>query len=348
MIKISQIFNPVILFENLQQAEKLYFRTGKIDSDGKEKILNVTHGDNYTKILSDFYIVIDEYLGYRDVSTQLREYYEWLKRYNNKFLPIQGLDGGTITPNTNAYDIMNCLESRDKIIQLLLKLPSIARRNFPYKQKVMDSKELKDLANQLQYFMGQYSLLENRSDEVKDKINKKIFRSGYSLDEWIEFIEEKENIFNEIKLDKDGLRTIINDGDSDLVYETDKVWVIEVYSPYTIQELGCNSYWCFTYGKTMMNNWDSHSYMDMVYLIVDWDEDPSSPEFMHVLIKPIDELIDRTISGDFDDEEDDYDYILYDMGNTNVYGPLNRLTYWICNGIDKTCYNKIKELFNFE
>lgn len=44
-----------LLIENLQLANKVYFNTGKLTEEDKNIILNITNGDNYTKIISDFY-----------------------------------------------------------------------------------------------------------------------------------------------------------------------------------------------------------------------------------------------------------------------------------------------------
>ena len=43
------------LYENVQLADKLYFNTDKLSQEDKDIILGITGGDNYTKIISDFY-----------------------------------------------------------------------------------------------------------------------------------------------------------------------------------------------------------------------------------------------------------------------------------------------------
>jgi hypothetical protein len=43
------------IFENIQQAEKYYFNNGKITGEHKDKILEITNGDNYTKMICDMY-----------------------------------------------------------------------------------------------------------------------------------------------------------------------------------------------------------------------------------------------------------------------------------------------------
>ena len=46
------------LFENIQLADKLYFNNNKLSQEDKDIILNITHGDNYTKIVTDFYFSV--------------------------------------------------------------------------------------------------------------------------------------------------------------------------------------------------------------------------------------------------------------------------------------------------
>ena len=41
------------IFDNLQLADKLYFKTGELTPRDKELILSITGGDNYTKLIAD-------------------------------------------------------------------------------------------------------------------------------------------------------------------------------------------------------------------------------------------------------------------------------------------------------
>ena len=44
----------LLLRENLQQADKLYFNSGRLTPEDKQMILSITHGDAYTRLLSDW------------------------------------------------------------------------------------------------------------------------------------------------------------------------------------------------------------------------------------------------------------------------------------------------------
>ena len=344
--------NKKVLSENYQLADKLYFQSGKIPPEGQSEILDISGGDNYTKILSDIYLYVNEHMSYYSSKRILREKYSELKAYSkqHKFLPIADL--GDINHVENIGVLINLLTRRNEILIELNKLPSIARRNFPERQDVHDIKWFNDIRNKLIYFMGHYSLLENRPKEVVDKINKKIFRSGYSIDDWLDFIEDKGSIFEEQPITKESLLEIIEEGDSELVYNKNNMWVVEVYSAYTMKELGCNSYWCFSYGGNLISNWSQYSTNDMVYLIIDFSEDYSSEDFMHVLIRPIDDAIENYPGPDgdsdaLDDYYETYNELLYDMGNTNKDDPIGILRYMFCKDNDN-CGNKLLQLFNFE
>ena len=52
---MSKSFIQQILRENLQQADKFYFKTGKLSEKARQIILMITNGDPYTKLVTDMY-----------------------------------------------------------------------------------------------------------------------------------------------------------------------------------------------------------------------------------------------------------------------------------------------------
>ena len=113
----------------------------------------------------------------------------------------------------------------------------------------------------------------------------------------------------------------------DDIYENGNIMVVEVTGPYGMKEIGCNSLWCFTYGGGA--NWqtfDNHSTNGIVYAIIDFSQSSDSPDFMHVLIKPL--IYDETTPGsdEFTGEEEN-DNKLYNMANESVneagYSPID-------------------------
>ena len=62
MIKLFEK-RAVILFENIQLADKVYFKTGKLSDIDKNRILKITNSDNYTKIICDIYYYLKSEMG---------------------------------------------------------------------------------------------------------------------------------------------------------------------------------------------------------------------------------------------------------------------------------------------
>ena len=83
-----------MLTENLQQAESLYFKTGKLSQQYKKAILNITGGDIFTKLVAD---IVFHFLMHRpkdifdEGSVRMGEkFYELLKSYNKSLFPVPG------------------------------------------------------------------------------------------------------------------------------------------------------------------------------------------------------------------------------------------------------------------
>ena len=60
-----------MLNENIQLADKVYFKTGKLSEDDKEIILSITNGNNYTKLISDFYYYLKKESFNENIKTTL-------------------------------------------------------------------------------------------------------------------------------------------------------------------------------------------------------------------------------------------------------------------------------------
>jgi hypothetical protein len=106
--------------------------------------------------------------------------------------------------------------------------------------------------HRLEYFLGHYSLLDNRDAELKKFVEKKMFKSGMTIEKLLSFVEEKENLLGGKKFDKDVIKSVIEDnnhGELEIIYDQGDIMVVEVGGPYGIKEIGCNSLWCFTYGE---------------------------------------------------------------------------------------------------
>lgn len=80
-----------MLNENLQQAEKLYFKNNKIGEVYKNAILNITGGDVFTKLVADFVFHMSSFGNYDASDLKMAQnFYKYLKAYNKSVFPIPG------------------------------------------------------------------------------------------------------------------------------------------------------------------------------------------------------------------------------------------------------------------
>lgn len=316
-----------ILKENIQLADKVYFKTGKLSDEDKEIIIGVTGGDNYTKIISDIYIHLKEnYYNSNQLSKQLGLLYNDIISYNKNVFPIIGFD---INNPSNVNEIVAGLDSRRKIINEIKKLPSIAKRNLKGDiRKERTYYELSRYQNDLNYFMGYYSLLSNRDEDIQLKIARKMFKGNTTLEELMRFVDEKQNFLGGVEFTRKDIEELSESEDFDIIYKKDESMIVRVDSPQGIKSIGCNSLWCFTYGSgydSAYRQWNEFSHNGIVYVLIDFREESDSEDFMHVLIKPLTDEDDNLITYNEDNEDDQPLYNMSNENYTNPYGVLEHL-----------------------
>lgn len=332
-----------ILKENIQLADKVYFKTGKLSDDDKKIILNITNGNNYTKLVSDIYFYLKkDKPNSNDLIKQLKPIYNDIINYNKNVYPIIGYN--VINP-LNIDKIIYGLEKRREIINEIKKLPSIATRNLRDDiRKERTYSELNKYLDDLEYFMAHYSLLSNRDKDVQIKILRKMFKGNTTLEQLMGFVDDKENFIGGVEFTRDDIKKLSESEDFEITYEQGNVMVVRVDSPDGIKAIGCNSLWCFTYGSGFADayrQWNNYSHNDVVYVLIDFREKSDSENFMHVLIRPLTDEEDSLIEYDEDDEDQ---HPLYNMSNENYSNP-----YSILNHLFGSNYIKIlNKYLNFE
>ena len=315
--------SKVLVSENIQAADKLYFTKGKLSPKVRETILRITGGDALTRILTDIYYAeiqqhhkqgqwalsaidddeeesVPDAEGHHHMENDvmkkedwllLRDTYNQLKAYNKNVFPIKGYSPNGVV---DIWNLIGAIKQRAQILEKIKALPSVAIRNMREDiRRERNYSEMQDYRSRLEYFLGHYSLLGNRDDKMKKVIDKKMFRANITLDNLISFAEEKENMLGGAKITKRMVKKMVEEDPYDLniVYEKGNVMVVDVTGAEGIKTIGCNSVWCFTYtGKSVYGNWrdfERYSTNGHVYAIIDFSKPSDSPYFMYVLIKPL-------------------------------------------------------------
>ena len=340
---IKNILRKNLIKENLQLADKVYFKAGKLSPEVRDIILGITNGDPYTKIMTDIYYYklmeghmakdlalkkanpenlgtsqIENDILTNDEVNRLIPIYNQLKQYNKNVFPILGF-------NLNGVEdvpyFIKTLESRQKILNIFNKWPSIAKRNMKYDiRKERDNREMNNYRDDLEYADAHISQLENRNEEAKKVIQQKIFPNNTTLDDVMDFIQDKENLLGGTDLTRKQIGQILKKDreqydELKVKYNKGNVMIIEVTGPYGIKEIGCNSVWCFTYnrggGSINWNDWYKNSTNNYCYVIIDFSESSDSEDFMHVLTKPL--MYDYSEVGTDGSER------LYNMANRDIH-----------------------------
>lgn len=324
IINESQL-GKIILYENIQLADKIYFKTGLLKPEVREDILKITNGDIFTKWVCDFYYV--------DGPWHFEEFYKLLKRYTirKNFIPI----------NLNEIETKNVigyyyfLKHREKIIKLLDEVPSIGLRNIKKDLSNLTMNNIYDFEHKLSYFIGVYSKISNRKPEILEKINNKIFNSKNSLEDMIDFLEDNEFLLSQGELDREKIMEIIEENyDLDLVYDKNNIMVVEVSGPSGMQEIGCISFWCHTYGNNY-NSYYDYSTDGYSYVVINLNESPNSSDFMYLVYKPLKKNYNLE-----DDNYDNYSAGIFYVTNEPVDDP-----YEVINLLGG--YNKAKKIMSF-
>lgn len=202
------------LNENLQLADKVYFKDNKLPEEVKKIILKITNGDPFTKLVTDiYYFILNEnhntgnwalsqldknhdenspltnYILDIDNLKKIKQLYLELKQYNKNVFPIKDFN---INGVENIGYFISAIKQRSQIIEILKKLPSVASRSIQKDIRTERSyPELQDYRHDLDYFYGYYSMLNNREPELRKKIENKLFRSNSSLETWLDFAKKK-------------------------------------------------------------------------------------------------------------------------------------------------------------
>lgn len=317
-----KIPSTAVLNENIQLADKVYFKTGKLSPEDKQTVMSITNGDNYSKFIADALFYVKEHSIYDNPARELRTLYDQVKSYNKNVFPIKGF---TDLNNVNIDEFLFSFQKREKIIEMFKNLPTIATRNLKAEiRQERDGRELENYRHLTEYLQTHISQITNRDEKMQSKIFQKMFKNGVTMEQLVDFVEDKNNLLGGAKVTKNEILKVVDENfnDMEIVYQKGNIMVVRVESPQAIKNIGCTSLWCFTYGTGFDNayrQWNNYSTNDTVYVVIDFGEQSDSSTFMHVVIKPID--------WDGENQEDQNDDGInsgrvFDMGNDTLDDPL--------------------------
>ena len=336
-------YNKKPLLENYQLVDKIYFKTNIIPENIKDIILSITNGNNYTKALCDAYLMFKD--AYRIGAYSIREnnyygifkmIYELITNYNKNVFPIKDYDVKDLTKLEN----LEVLIKRNKIIEDLNSLPSVAKRNLKTDiKKERDYSEMDSYLHYLNFFISEFSYIEGKSEYIKNILIKKIFKNNNTLDDLLQFMEDKQNIIHNKKYTLESFKKMLYDKtDVVTLYDKNNILVIQIDEPEDIKIIGDISLWCFTYGKSEGDFYE-YSTNGMIYVIIDFNANQETDNyFMTTLIKPL-EYKSKWKTCDYEDEKNIGK--LFDILNNQVDNPIKYLSKLIS-------FKECKRLFTFE
>lgn len=289
--------NKPTINETLGELDKVYVRTGIYDEEDRQEILNITHGDNYTKFIADvFYYLTNRYNPKMVKPTRLSERdrqilintYDKIKQYNKNVFPISDID--EVGQEMHPLDKMNNLRRREILIDRLKTFPSILLRNLRADiRKPRGQYEFEKVLEYTRNIQKALELINQVKPEYKEKIFKKVFSSANNTfetvakrlqDTAIPYLYQEDSPENTIEK--------INDmgDDAEILYNKNNVLVVKIKTPQAMGYIGCSSQWCFATDPSVYWGQYTSGYDDgFATIVFNFNETPSSPQAMVVVLE---------------------------------------------------------------
>jgi hypothetical protein len=273
-----------VLLENVQQADKLYFNSGKLSPEIKEEILSITGGDNYTRLVADLAF---HFLKFGNNKRLLEIFYDYLVSYDKNVFPVVGdlFDYGI--SDSNDFHILNLfalLQKRNDAVDALRTLPSIAIRNLKGIIKKPQNNEFayKEITDKLNELNGYLKVIPDNEKGLA--IKNKIFTSKNGLDDMVAIGKQFQyNFASGEELPRDEIVYLAHHNGSDIIQDTNEILVVRVNSSEAMQELSCTSLWCFSRPNSL-DFWYQYAPEGFLYLIFDYTKEYDDATFMLVYL----------------------------------------------------------------
>jgi len=281
-MKLSEIYN---IIEHREQMLKTYVKTGIFNEKDVKIIDSITNGDSYTKIVADVYKYLanlynPEMVTRKEINSHdlkiLNEFYENLLEYDKNVFPLSDLYANT--KFGHPLDTLNRLNTRKRIIKKLKLLPSIFLRNLKTDiRKERNEYEFRALESNVNLILDSMKLIEQLSDEKKEKVFKKIFSNEFNTFDKV--VERLQNTTIHYLSDESTVDDIIEKVDelgkdeAEVIYKKNNIIAVLVKSFYAMSQLGCFAQWCFV---TSSHQWDTYTYRGYPIIVFNNNKSASS------------------------------------------------------------------------
>lgn len=271
-----------MLLENLQLADKYFFKTNKLNLADKEQILEWTNGDAYTFKIAEAYYHSKVYAFKNEQINNnflkyLHSFYIHLKNYNPQVLPL--VDYVIEKPSKDILNFMGYITTRAHYVEQLQNLPSVFIRNI--KQLITKPRASRyDLDSDFQDLSGIVRAYKKISQELAPEdlslYNKKAFTS--KSDSLYDVMEKMQSVYAYFLDVKEPYNTVLKKAkqfgveviQAENIKDVRKLIVLKIDSPEEMREMGCGALWCIV--TDAYHYWDTYTqWTGSAFLIFDYN-----------------------------------------------------------------------------
>lgn len=275
------------LSENIQTAEKYFFKTGKLDESDKHIILNITNGDEMTFKISELYEYFKKHSVKDEITNNeilaIREFYKQLKNYDKEIFPY--FEFTIDRPSKDILGYWAYMKEREYCIKQLKRLPSVFIRNIKSLVDLKTPQEHKyyidNIREKLKHFADAAEKIKSELPEenyqilINKTFNSKVMKNGWDdlydtfRNNYYHFLEVEQPFEDVISTAKSiGAEIVEAVNTNDMKYI-----VVRVFDPEQMREIGCGALWCLvtnaTYHWDLYTNWTEFAYVIFDYKAVE-------------------------------------------------------------------------------
>lgn len=319
------------LTENLNLADKLFFRPGKLSPEVREGIVGITEGNNFTNLVASLYYHFKQDGQYdQGIMSMCEEFNDELINYDKNLFPVPGnlTDYGLDVQHDGFHvlTLAELLKNRNLLVYQWSKVSSLIKRNIlpliknelyahnPGKGTQHEQTNLtyafKAAAKILQEINETLKVLSPKKfEEIVPKLFSSHIRTLTELHKGITNLKNTLSMMNSnMGFTKDNVYENAAEYGCKIVKDDNNIMIVKVISAEAMQALGCFSSWCFAVPGGD-EYWDDYAPRGYVYIIYDFSMDVEDSRFMMVYLPDTNAL--------YLSNNQQYDEVHRDMNSTN-------------------------------